>query len=212
MGLAILLGTMLGASIWMPRWSPSEPREIPKIDLPDRIGDWESIEDLKLDSRFLGSVRFRAKRYRRYRRGDETVSVFVGYDDRLRRSRSVLTPKNAVPGAGWHVEERAPIELAPIGLRAESVSARSGSSRILSFHWYEGTDRLALEILRTWLATDQSSLRRPGGAWLVRLSTGLEATREGRRRAEARLRNLGELLGGRRSPLVHRRPGGRPPD
>jgi len=208
-GLAILLGSMLGVSIWIPRWSPPELRETPRIDLPDRIGDWEAIEDLKLDSRFLGSVRFRAMRHRRYRRGDETVSVFVGYDDRLRRSRSVLTPKNAVPGAGWHVEERAPIQLAPIGLRAESVSARSGPSRILSFHWYEGTDRLALEILRAGLATDQSSLRRPGGAWVVRLSTGLAPTREGRLRAEARLRGLAELLGRRRSSLADRRPGGR---
>jgi EpsI family protein len=203
-GLAILLVSMLGASIWSPRWSPSEPPEPPKIELPKRLGYWKAIESPKLDSRFLGSVRFRAKSYRRYQRGDETVSVFVGYDDRLRRSRSLLSPKNAVPGAGWHVEERAPVELAPIATGVESVSARSGPNRILSFYWYEGTERLALEILRAWLATDQSSFRRPGGAWVVRLSTAVEPTREGRQRAEARLRGLAELLGRRGSFLARR--------
>jgi EpsI family protein len=192
--LAILLGLMLGASIWAPRWTPPEPPESSRIPLGRTIGDWEGVKALKPSWRYLGSVRFRKTHYRQYQRGDETVSVFVGYDDRLDRSRSILSPKHALPGAGWHVEEREPVALEPGGLRVESVSARSGSNRILSQHWYEGTDPLFLEILRAWLATDQSPLRRPGGAWVVRLSTDLASTREERREAEARLSGFAELL------------------
>jgi EpsI family protein len=200
MALAVLLGLMLGASIWLPRWTPPASPEFARIPLPRKIGDWEWIESLKPGWRYLGSVRFRKSLYRRYQRGDETVSIFVGYDDRLDRSRSLLSPKNALPGAGWQVEERASIQLTPGGLRAESVSARSGPSRILSHHWYEGTDRLVLEILRAWLATDQSPLRRPGGAWTVRLSTDAAPTREEKEAAEARLRGFAELLGPRIPP------------
>jgi hypothetical protein len=98
-----------------------------------------------------------------------------------------------VPGAGWDVEERTATELGRGGPRIDSVLARSGAQRMLTFHWYEGTDPLALEVLRAWLATDQSSLRRPGGAWVVRLTTDVSQTRDGKERAEARLRSLAEL-------------------
>jgi exosortase/archaeosortase family protein len=193
MALALLLGAMLGASIWMPRWTPPDSPRSARIDLPREIGDWKAAEGLPIDWRYLGSVRLQKRLYRRYQRGDETVSVFIGSDDRLDRSRSLLSPKHALPGGGWHAEERAPIELLP-GLRALSVSARSGHTRILSYCWYEGTGALPLEVLRAWLATDHSPLRRPGGAWVVRLSTEVAATHEAREAAEARLGSFAELL------------------
>ncbi len=191
--LAVLLGTMLGASIWLPRWSPPEAQETPRVSLPEKIGDWEAIETLKPDSRFLGTVRLLRKDYRRYQRGDETVDVFVAYDDRLRRGRSLLSPKHAVPGSGWYVQDRTPLELEPGGLRVEVVSARSGPRRISTFHGYLGTDPLLQEVLRAFLATDQSPLRRPGGAWVARLGTGVASAGD-EERAQARLRELAELL------------------
>jgi len=194
MVLAVLLGSMLGASIWVPRWTPPTSPEFERIDLPRKIGEWKAIEGMSIDWRYLGSVRIQKRRHRRYQRGDETVSVFIAYDDRLDRSRSLLSPKHALPGAGWQVEECASIELTPGGLRAESVWARSGPNRILSYYWYEGTDSLALEILRASLATDQSPLRRPGGAWVVRLSTDAAPTRKEEEAAESRLRGFAELL------------------
>jgi hypothetical protein len=195
--LALLLAGMLGVSLWGPRWRPPEPSRRPSVKLPQEIDGWKVVRMLKSEYYFLGSVAFRSRWYGEYQRGGETVSAFIGYDDRLDRNRSLLSPKNAVPGAGWLVEERTPIQLAPSRLGAESVSARSGRTRILSFHWYEGTDPMVLEVLRAGLATDQSSLRRPGGAWVVRLTTDLAQTRDGKKRAEARLHGFAELLGPR---------------
>jgi EpsI family protein len=167
------------------------------VDLPRVIDGWKVARKPKPDRFFLGSVKFRKRWYREYERGKERVSLFIGYDDRRNRNRSLLSPKNAVPGGGWHVEERARIQLAPSGPPAEAVSARSGTTRTLSIHWYEGTDPLALEILRAGLATDQSSLRRPDGAWVVRLTTDIAQSQGGKERAEARLRGFAELLGPR---------------
>jgi EpsI family protein len=195
--LAVLLAGMLGVSLWGPRWNLPDPPQRPKIALPEEIDGWEVVRMLKSENYFLGSVAFRSRWYGEYQRGSEKVSVFIGYDDRLDRDRSLISPKNAVPGAGWVVEERTPIQLAPSRLGAESVSARSGRTRILSFHWYEGTDPIVLEVLRAGLATDQSSLRRPEGAWVVRLTTDLAQTRDGKKRAEARLQGFAELLGPR---------------
>jgi len=210
--LALMLAAMLGASVWGPRWNPPNRPHRPKIELPNRIDGWKLARQLKPDRLFLGSVGFRSRWYGEYERGDDTISIFVGYDDRLNRSRSLLSPKNAVPGSGWQVEERTPIRLAPGGPLAESVTALSGAARTLSFHWYAGTDPLALEILRACLATDQSTLRRAGEAWVFRLTTEVEQARGGKQSAEARLRGFAELLGSHVAGLATEkrtpRPGG----
>jgi EpsI family protein len=192
--LALLLAAMLGASAWGPRWdAPERPRRS-AADPPEEIDGWRLAAALTPDRLFLGSVASLGRWYGEYEREGETVFIFVGYDDRLDRSGSLISPKNAVPGAGWHVEERTATELARGGPRVDAVLARSGASRMLTYHWYEGTDPLALEVLRSCLATDQSLLRRPGGAWVVRLSTDVAQTRDGKERAEARLRSLAELI------------------
>jgi exosortase len=192
--LALLLAAMLGVSAWDLRWDPPNPPRRPSLDLPGRIGGWLLARELEPDRIFLGSVGFRNRWYGEYQHGGETVSLFVGFNDRLNRRRSLLSPKNAVPGAGWQVEERKPIQLAPSGPLAAWVTARSGAVRTLSFHWYAGSEPLAREILRACLATDQSTLRRPGGAWVFRLTTEVDQTREGQERAEARLRGFAKLL------------------
>jgi hypothetical protein len=58
-----------------------------------------------------------------------------------------------------------------------------------------GVEPLWREILRASLATDQSLLRRPGGAWVVRLTTRVAGGDEDAARAEALLREMAELLG-----------------
>jgi EpsI family protein len=194
MALAILLGLMLGASIWMPRWSPPESQGPTRVDLPREIGEWETIEGLEPDWYYLGSVGFSERRYRRYGRDGETVSVFAGYDDRLSRSRSLFSRKNGFPGRGWEEEERALVEIGPEGFQAVEVVARSRSHRILSYYWYRGVEGLGKEVLRAWLGTDRSFLRRPAGALVIRLSTEVPWTGEGRSRAETRLREFAELL------------------
>lgn len=192
--LATLLGLMLVATIWMPRWSPLESQNPAGIELPEQIGGWEAIETLEPDQLYLGSVHLQTHRYRRYRRDGETVSVFMAYDDLLNRSRSLLSPKNAFPGRGWEAEERGLVELGPDGLEAAGVAARSRATRMLSYHWYQGIEGLGGEVLRAWLATDRSFLRRPTGALAIRLDTDLPSAAEGRIRAEARLRECAELL------------------
>jgi len=192
--LTLLLGSMLGASIWMPRWSPPESREFARVGLPREIGGWEAIETLKSDQAYLGSVHLQRQRYRRYQRGGETVSAFLGYEDRLSRSRSMLSPKNVFSGRGWEAEEHVLVEFGPEGFPGAMVVARSRATRVLSFYWYQGIEGLGTEVLRAWLAADRSFLRRPTGALLIRLSTELPPTRAERSRAEARLRELAELL------------------
>jgi hypothetical protein len=89
------------------------------------------------------------------------------------------------------------------------VVARSGQRRILTYHWYEGMDSVALEALRTLFATDQSPLWRSQRPRLIRIGTpvGVGALEEAE--ADQKLRAFASALatalpGDEPSPLVAR--------
>lgn len=192
--LSAFLAVLVGASFLVPTWTPPPPEASP-VQLPDRLGRWTASGDRELDVLFFGGANASEHRLRRYDAGGYWVDVFIGHDDRLRRDRSLLSRKNAFPEGGWEPEAEASVALSPGGPVAVSLLARSGASRILTLHWHEGSASTAEEILRASLATDQSVLRRPRGALVVRLSTPVSGKKEGRARAESRLRELAELLG-----------------
>jgi EpsI family protein len=135
------------------------------------VWGWKKGRALSFDRGFFWTVTFREHEYRVYERKGEEVSVFIGYDDRRHRNRSLLSPKNAVPGRGWEVEERGSVALGSGGPTVERVVAQSVSGRILSYHWYEGTEGLARETMRQVLATDQSPFRRSQWARVIRVTT-----------------------------------------
>ena len=176
---AALLTTLLGVSIWMPQWSPPETEDFagaaslfgPIFNLPIEMGGWKMGEALPLDHDFLWALRFPQYANRPYRLDGERVDLFVGYGDRGDRSRSLLSPKNALPGRGWQVEERSFVRLDSWDKRVTRVVARSGQRRILTYHWYEGVDSVALEALRVLFATDQSPLWRSQRPRVIRIGT-----------------------------------------
>ncbi len=99
-----------------------------------------------------------------------------------------------MPGHGWEVEERGPAALEFVAERVERVIARSETSRVLTYHWYEGTGGLASETLRALLALDQSRFRRPQPARMIRVETELGPTPIDREEAEAKLRAFAASL------------------
>jgi EpsI family protein len=104
-----------------------------------------------------------------------TVDLFVGYGDRRDRNTNLLSAKNALPGRGWEVEGRGDVQLDSWDRRVTRVVARSGQRRILTYHWYEGMDSVALEALRALFATDQSPLRRSQRPRVIRIGTEVGA-------------------------------------
>jgi EpsI family protein len=213
--LAALLAMLLGVSLWMPQWSSPETEDSasatpvlgPVVNLPIEMAGWRKGRALPLDRDFLWTVRFPQYANRPYRLDGETVDLFVGYGDRRDRSRSLLSPKNALPGRGWQVEERSFARLDSWDKRVTRVVARSGQRRILTYHWYEGTDSVALEALRALFATDQSPRWRSQRPRVIRIGTrvGVGALEEAE--ADRKLRAFAGALAtalrdGESSPLV----------
>jgi hypothetical protein len=106
----------------------------------------------------------------------------------------LLSRKNALPRRGWEVEERSSVSLEPVEERVERVVARSESAQILTYHWYEGTEGLASEILRAQLATDQSPFRRSQPARVIRVAIALGSTPLAQEESETKLRAFASAL------------------
>jgi EpsI family protein len=185
-GLVALLVVMLGVSLGMPQWKKPRLGRIPSAHLP-AVEDWKLGKILKLDMEFMWTVRYPKHALRKYRRQNEEVTAFIGYDHRRDRSKNVLSPKNGFPGRGWELVEHSQVELASLAPRVERVLSRDGQGRVLSYYWYEGTDRLPGETLRALLALDRSPFRRSQPARVTRVTTDAGPTPATLAAADARL-------------------------
>jgi exosortase len=192
--LTALAVTLLGISIWMPRWSEPEEIGLAPINLPAELDGWTKGPMIPLDDAFLWTVRYESSAYWMYERDGDEISVFVGEDDRRSRSRSLLSRKNAVPGRGFEVMERDSVTLEAIEVPVERVIARSRLAYVVTYHWYEGTDALTVEILRALFAVDQSPFRRPQPARVIRIATTVDATPKGRAKGDENLRAFASSL------------------
>lgn len=204
--LAALVATLFGVSVWMPRWNPPEIDDSTSttfiigstVALPLKMDGWRMGGELPLDRDFLLTVRFPQYANRPFQLEDATVDVFLGYGDRLDRSRSLLSPKNALPGRGWEVEDRRFARLDAWDRRVERVVARSGTERIVTYHWYEGIGSVAVEALRALFAIDHSPLWQSQRPRVIRIGTrvgaGPREEAEADRRLQAFAAALGEVL------------------
>ena len=178
---ALAAAISLGVPVW------GTPLKL-GVMLPSRIGaeigGWRSTP-LPVDYQFLEGVRFREIIARRYRDGRESVDVFIGVGERSQRLSSPLSPKTALPGSGWIVEETGEVTLEPGGLVVESRVVRSRTSRHLVYHWRAGSGGLWGETLRSLLALDASPLRRLGDVLVVRIGTAVYGPDEAARREAA---------------------------
>jgi EpsI family protein len=167
------LALLAAASLALRPWPLPEQMQLalPLRFMP-RLADWSGTEH-SIDRVFLGSVGLRESLAVRFRRDRVEVDVFLGVGDRSQRFRSALSPKTALPGSGWVVEERGRLELEAGAPTADSLLIRSGTRWVLVYHWYEGSEGVAWESLRTATALDASPWRKRGDPLAVAVSTEL---------------------------------------
>lgn len=109
------------------------------------------------------------------------VQVYVGYYDHQTQGRTIHSPKNCLPGAGWE----------PLASRAVDIPTASGPQRVnqyllknkderaLVLYWYQGRGRLqANEYLVKWNLLRDAALRRRTDEALVRIVVPLTGSEE----------------------------------
>jgi len=189
------------AALWplgavVPEWSaPPTPRP-PLSRLPTQLGEWRVEKGLAPDYTFLGSARFSEWVKRRYAHPERaaSVDVFVAADDHRQRFHDLLSPKLALPGAGWQIADRARVRVGDGGPEAERLWLERNGGRVLSLSWTSGAASFPEEVLRAALVLDRGPLHREQRIVAVRITTAANASPRGRATARQRVREVATLV------------------
>ena len=74
----------------------------------------------------------------------EGFSTYIGYYDRQVQGKSIHSPKNCLPGAGWEILEngRVSVTAATGDQRLNRVLLSNRGQRALVYYWYQGRGRI----------------------------------------------------------------------
>src|SRR6185295_2807261 len=101
-----------------------------------------------------------------------SYSLYVGYYDRQAQGRTIHSPKNCLPGAGWEALESRPVGI-PSAVGTVTVNRyllQKGNQRALVLYWYQGRGRVQSdEYLVKWELLRDAALRRRSEEALVRV-------------------------------------------
>jgi exosortase len=196
LALLALALSLAGVTFALRPWQLAAEPPAPALSaMPARVEGWTG-KRLELDSEFLGSVSFPEWIQRRYTSESGRVDLLLAASPRLDPALDFFSPKTAVPGPGWVVEERRSVRVP--GLDADVLRVRvrdPAGGRALVYRWFDGVGAPGEELARSLLSLDRSPLRRPGRAVLARLVTPIGAEPGGERRAQARLDGFARHVG-----------------
>lgn len=136
LGLGALLVSGIREQYTMP---PAQPlANIPKvmIGLPSHDVDID-----KEEQRIAGMSHFVLRGF--LRDSNDAFTVYVGYYDRQVQGRTIHSPKNCLPGAGWEILSASRVDLP--GSTAHGTANRvvlsNKNVRALVYYWYQGRGR-----------------------------------------------------------------------
>jgi EpsI family protein len=112
------------------------PRELAGFQGQDQTVNQEELRIAGMDDYLL----------RIYQRDSTAAfSLYVGYYQAQTQGKTIHSPKNCLPGAGWEPVESRPltIALASGELTVNRYLLEKGNSRAIVYYWYQGRGRTA---------------------------------------------------------------------
>ncbi len=105
-------------------------------------------------------------------RAGTPVTLYVGYYDRQARGRTIHSPKNCLPGAGWQtlVSRKVPLATSHGVVTVNHYLVQRDAEQALVLYWYQGRGRVeADEYVVKWNLLRDSALRGRTEEALVRV-------------------------------------------
>ena len=100
--------------------------------------------------------------------------IYVGYYDRQTRGKTIHSPKNCLPGAGWEplqsTTQRIATATGAVTVNRYLIQNEQSHRQALVFYWYQGRGRVAFnEYAVKWDLVRDAALRRRSEEALVRI-------------------------------------------
>ena len=143
--------------------------------------DGYRVEDKKIsdeERRVAGMTNYVVRVYARD--SVPAFSTLVAYYDRQARGRSIHSPRNCLPGAGWEVLSGGPatVNASSGPYTVNRYILKHGASRAVVYYWYQGRGRVvASEYAVKWNLLKDAALRGHTEEALVRVVVPVRPSR-----------------------------------
>lgn len=125
-------------------------------------------------------------------------SLYVGYYDHQTQGRTIHSPKNCLPGAGWEAVQASTLPLETTADRRVTVNRyllQNGDRRALVLYWYQGRGRVAANEYRVkWELLRDAALRGRSEEALVRIVVPLDPSMDGQEAEQLASRVAGQVI------------------
>lgn len=154
----------------------------PLVSIPASFGDYRG-EDLKIADEERRVAAMSDYVMRLYKRDTtDAFSVYVGYYDYQVQGRTIHSPRNCLPGAGWEVLQGGtqPIDVGGRRYVVNRYLLANGASQALVYYWYQGRGRIEANEYRVkWNLLRDAALRGRTEESLVRIVLPVVPARPG---------------------------------
>jgi EpsI family protein len=138
----LLLGATVAVAKFHAPLDAGLARPLESID--SRLDGWVGSEDAPPEARILESLAATAFLSRTYRRGDDSMNVWVAFYANQHAGETMHSPKYCVPGTGWEFVEqhaaRVQTDRRSVGIN-DYVLIRPGD-RMRMLYWYQSPKRV----------------------------------------------------------------------
>jgi EpsI family protein len=110
--------------------------------LPEQLGAWKLYNAQTLDQRVLGLLAPDDYTSRTYVNAEgRPVYLFIAYYLSQRSGKTLHSPQNCLPGAGWEIIQRGNLNLADNATINDFTIAKE-NDRMITYYWYQGRGRV----------------------------------------------------------------------
>jgi EpsI family protein len=148
----------------------------PFSEFPLEIDEWKGVTS-ELDEKvynILGVEDYILANYRKP--SGEMVNLYVGFYQSQKEGDIIHSPKNCMPGAGWHIAKTA-VETVPLDNTGKSMKViklllQKGPEKQIVLYWFQSRGRIISSeyMEKVWLVLDSIFRHRTDGSF-VRLIT-----------------------------------------
>ena len=132
-------------------YSPKK-KPAPLIQYFEKIEHWEPVRDIVLDATVMNSLKLDDYLFRYYRKGKDTLSLYIGYYLETNKIGASHDPLVCFPGQGWIVTNHGkgkyifdPSRKLQINYSTMVVS--KGEEKEFIIYWFQSNDRSAADTL-----------------------------------------------------------------